>query len=230
MPAAWGLFKKLRNAQQVVAAPARAPHDDVVLLPESFDDDSAANEVAADLADSGEQRTGAELWARARRRVQVYVATKRIFGDVQKIYGVDHTTVSQPEVDILREQALRRKCFWLPDSGFRQKWDVLLVALLAYIGTVTPFRESFDVQSEPWTPSYIFDIFVDMFFISDVFVRSTPLPTRIPPSLWASYCDSREFGAHAVLHNIVWVPTCALFRESSCAGRGADRLLALADR
>ena len=168
MPAAWGLFKTLRKQQQVVAV--LTPRN--VLLPESFEDESTGGFSIGNSEDSADDaRTGAELWKRARRRVQVYVATKRMFGDVQKIYGVDQTDqTEEQEVDILRDEALRRRFFWLPDSGFRQRWDVLLVALLAYIGTVTPFREAFGVQTETWTPSYIFDILVDIFFISDVFV------------------------------------------------------------
>ena len=165
---AWASFKSLLRDQQVVAVPESPP---AVLLPESFEDGELCT-------DHGGKRTGAELWSRARRRVQIHVATKRILGDVQKIYGVDQTTMSQTgaegELEPLREEALRRTCFWIPDSGFRQKWDVLLVVLLLYISIVAPFRQAFDMPSETWSLAYMFDIIVDIFFICDVFVRPHP--------------------------------------------------------
>ena len=40
--------------------------------------------------------------------------------------------------------ASERFFFFIPDSQFRQYWDLKQVIMIAYVGTVTPYREAFD--------------------------------------------------------------------------------------
>ena len=58
-----------------------------------------------------------------------------------------------------------------PDSGFRQQWDLIQVPLLMYVAALIPYRTGFSHDTEPGDFGFVVDVFVDMFFIYDIFLN-----------------------------------------------------------
>ena len=72
-------------------------------------------------------------------------------------------------------------CMIDPDGTFSQVWDVTSLVLLFYVILLVPYRICFGVQIDLWSGAWIFDLFVDLFFIADLFYNF-----RVPP--WALLC------------------------------------------
>jgi hypothetical protein len=83
----------------------------------------------------------------------------------------------EAEVDLEEERQLRHQEAILymedhfiisPDSEFRHRWDLLQVPLLIYVAIAIPYRIGFSHDTFPWEVMFIFDIFVDLFFVLDI--------------------------------------------------------------
>jgi hypothetical protein len=59
-------------------------------------------------------------------------------------------------------------CMYMPDASWMNYWVLTQCVLLFYIAVLVPYRIGFDVDAEPWEFSFIFDIFVDVYFIVDM--------------------------------------------------------------
>ena len=55
-----------------------------------------------------------------------------------------------------------------PEGDFRHKWDLIQMLLLVYVAVAVPYRIGFDHDAKPWEPFFVFDIFVDLYFIIDI--------------------------------------------------------------
>jgi hypothetical protein len=56
----------------------------------------------------------------------------------------------------------------IPPSRFSIVWDLTQVVLLAYVLVSVPFALAFDVAFEPWTVPWIWEAFVDLYFVLDI--------------------------------------------------------------
>jgi hypothetical protein len=57
-----------------------------------------------------------------------------------------------------------------PDGSFRRKWDLVQMVLLTYVAFGVPYRLGFSHQVLIWTGWFWFDLCVDIYFISDIFI------------------------------------------------------------
>eukprot|EP01048_Picozoa_sp_COSAG05_P025934 COSAG05_NODE_6834_length_894_cov_1.275472_1_plen_227_part_01 len=80
----------------------------------------------------------------------------------------------------LAQEILAQSHLISPDSSFRKRWDILQIFLLVYVAVGVPYRLGFMVEVVLWQFWFWFDLFVDIYFISDVFV-----------SLRTAYYDGR---------------------------------------
>jgi hypothetical protein len=58
-----------------------------------------------------------------------------------------------------------------PDGHFRQQWDLVQVPLLTYVAAVIPYRIGFSHDTEPGDIGFVVDVFVDLFFIVDIYLN-----------------------------------------------------------
>eukprot|EP01048_Picozoa_sp_COSAG05_P006509 COSAG05_NODE_424_length_9929_cov_25.816378_6_plen_845_part_00 len=72
-----------------------------------------------------------------------------------------------------RDQAAKAEDMgmFLPNSRFRTIWDFVQITLLSYISVMVPFRIGFDENAIPWEPLFVFDCFVDVYFVVDIYVN-----------------------------------------------------------
>jgi Ca2+-binding EF-hand superfamily protein len=71
----------------------------------------------------------------------------------------------------IENEAMVRKCFFPPMSAFRVVWDLLQVFLLLYLLIVLPVRLSFGIDVPFNSFGFWFDVGVDVYFLSDIFVN-----------------------------------------------------------
>jgi hypothetical protein len=71
----------------------------------------------------------------------------------------------------MEKEAMVKKCFFRPNSQFRQVWDLVQVVLLLYLLVSVPLRIGFDMDVEFGTFGYFWDMFVDIFFLVDIWVN-----------------------------------------------------------
>ncbi len=55
-----------------------------------------------------------------------------------------------------------------PNSTFRKRWDVWQAVLIVYLAFACPYRVSFDDPVVLWSGWFVFDLFIDLYFIMDV--------------------------------------------------------------
>ena len=58
-----------------------------------------------------------------------------------------------------------------PDSEFRHHWDLIQVPLLIYVGIAVPYRIGFSHDTAPGDFGFLVDVFVDLFFIADIYMN-----------------------------------------------------------
>lgn len=58
-----------------------------------------------------------------------------------------------------------------PDGTIRQQWDIVQVPLLTYVAVLIPYRIGFSHDTEPGDFGFILDVFIDMFFIVDIYLN-----------------------------------------------------------
>eukprot|EP01043_Picozoa_sp_COSAG02_P017537 COSAG02_NODE_796_length_17128_cov_176.587586_8_plen_645_part_00 len=79
------------------------------------------------------------------------------------------------DMEELREQRIAEAYQYMeenfiiaPDSDARHRWDILQLPLLIYVAVAIPYRIGFSHDTSPWEALFIFDIFVDLFFVIDI--------------------------------------------------------------
>ena len=55
-----------------------------------------------------------------------------------------------------------------PEGSFRHKWDIVQIVFLVYVAVAVPYRIGFSHDAMPWEGWFIFDMFVDLYFIADI--------------------------------------------------------------
>ena len=73
---------------------------------------------------------------------------------------VDVTTVSLKHLKMIS-----------PHSSFRGYWDMVQAVLLVYIAVNLPYRIGFDSDTILWSFWFFFDLWCDLFFITDLFLN-----------------------------------------------------------
>lgn len=58
-----------------------------------------------------------------------------------------------------------------PNSSFRSRWDAIQAVFLSYIAFVVPYRIGFDNDASPDSFWFWFDLFIDIYFVVDVFLN-----------------------------------------------------------
>lgn len=58
-----------------------------------------------------------------------------------------------------------------PNGAFRQTWDIVQALLLVYIAIFVPWRICFNVDIEMWSATFLWEIFVDIYFWTDLVIN-----------------------------------------------------------
>lgn len=66
-----------------------------------------------------------------------------------------------------------------PHSKFRKRWDVVQMILLVYVSIMVSYRVCFDHPAELWGGWFFCDLFIDLYFITDVSSLTILLPILI---------------------------------------------------
>lgn len=95
-------------------------------------------------------------------------------GDVARAHAkqVKANTLDFENVEDIEKEARARRCFFSPDSVLRVVWDLLMVVLLLYMVITVPMQMAFEIESEVGSLSFWFDIFIDVFFLFDIFLNT----------------------------------------------------------
>eukprot|EP01043_Picozoa_sp_COSAG02_P032295 COSAG02_NODE_2151_length_9656_cov_5.628754_5_plen_418_part_00 len=100
------------------------------------------------------RRTGKQLWAFLRPRLQLVVALQEQWGNVHLLYG----RASSLFEDTAMPPSVRD-----PDSSFSAVWDICQLFLLLYVSFTVPYRTCFDINVELWSFTFFFDMMVDIY-------------------------------------------------------------------
>lgn len=65
----------------------------------------------------------------------------------------------------------QHRCVMHPECRFRQIWDAMQVFLLMYVAITVPFRFCFNIQLEVLSGEWLFELFSDIYFISDIVIN-----------------------------------------------------------
>ncbi len=102
----------------------------------------------------------------------VRTALESVRADVRAIYGTNSRQVPRLQMLSASEyEARSKRCFLTPDSSFRPRWDLVQVLMLFYVASMVPLRIGFDREADPWTPAFLIEVVVDVYFIVDIFVQ-----------------------------------------------------------
>ncbi|MDC0510887.1 ion transporter [bacterium] len=109
------------------------------------------------------------LWSQLKYRLAVLNRLGHLWNDVQNTYGQN---VAREKIKVIKQKMRisdSRRCFFDSSSAFRARWDIVQVVLLIYTAVVVPFRLGFDDgKADPTSPFFIFETFIDVFFIVDI--------------------------------------------------------------
>lgn len=70
-----------------------------------------------------------------------------------------------------KDRGASGKYLILPDSGYKLAWDIVSVFLLIFTVVITPLKVSFSVFEYCPAPEWCFDLFIDIFFVTDFFMN-----------------------------------------------------------
>ena len=122
-------------------------------------------------------RSGEQLWRILRAKWKIFQASRSILGTMRTLHGtavngdedqLKLTGDTMEDAALAKQLASQRCCFFVPDSPLRQKWDLLQVLMILYVGTLIPYREAFEVEVDAGSAAFWLDVVVDLYFI---FVR-----------------------------------------------------------
>ena len=103
-------------------------------------------------------------WDDLSERLRLLVRMQKQWGNLHDIYDA-HSESRYTLTGLPR---------WIrdPDSGFSACWDLISVVLLMYVSIVVPLRACFELELvELWSSTFFIDLFVDLFFIIDVYMN-----------------------------------------------------------
>ena len=79
-----------------------------------------------------------------------------------------HQRLAEEEEERLRLEMRKRRCMLSPQHPFRIGWDMCTIILLAYMAVALPFSFGFDISSRPWSSLWLWENFIDIYFMVDV--------------------------------------------------------------
>lgn len=101
-------------------------------------------------------------------------ASSNLLSGFQEMAGSMGQEIDHEELRMLRVHEaykyMEENYIIAPDSEFRHRWDLMQVPLLIYVAIAIPYRIGFSHDTHPWEVFFVFDIFVDLFFIVDIAV------------------------------------------------------------
>ena len=95
---------------------------------------------------------------------------------VQSMMSIDPVEQIDTEAERERQNAeaqeyMAEHGIMSPDSHFRQQWDLVQVPLLTYVAIIIPYRIGFSHDTEPGDIGFVLDVFIDIFFITDIYLN-----------------------------------------------------------
>lgn len=160
-----GLMLKLGAAPE----PAKPDPWSGFVMPETM---SSEEEEQDDL--DRPPRSGEQLWRILRAKWKIFQASRSILGTMRTLHGtavsgdedqVKLTGDTMEDAALARQLARQRCCFFVPDSPLRQKWDLIQMLMIMYVGILIPYREAFDVEIDAGSTAFWLDVVVDLYFI-----------------------------------------------------------------
>ena len=113
---------------------------------------------------------GRKRWKALRRHIDVTAALKADVDDMRRMIGSVHTDAIY-EDDKLAHMRDDENRVILPDSRFRNGWDVAQVCLLLYVMVMVPIRFGFDQPPQMYSAIFWWEVAVDGYFIIDLILN-----------------------------------------------------------
>ena len=126
-------------------------------------------ESMTEFVDSARNRSGGNLWQRAQ-----HIKEKALLEYLHDVQKQQADGQSDQDVEIMArmlEAQIAGACMISPNSTFRSRWDGLQAVFLSYIAFVVPYRIGFDNDATPESFWFWLDLFIDLYFITDVFLN-----------------------------------------------------------
>jgi hypothetical protein len=86
----------------------------------------------------------------------------KIQTELRKIYGHEGVLVHDTKHLDLKKWQIH------PNSSFLKFWDMTQGLLLVYVALVVPYRVAFEVYNAPGSAAWVFDLVVDIYFVTDI--------------------------------------------------------------
>lgn len=80
-------------------------------------------------------------------------------------------TIELVNMEDIEREALARRCFFHPNAATHTLWDITMVFLLLYLMIVVPVQVGFELDVVVNSPLFWWDVFVDLYFLVDIFVN-----------------------------------------------------------
>jgi Ca2+-binding EF-hand superfamily protein len=136
----------------------------------SVDSDRTGREIVIDLLIEQKgtpgvdyHRSGRELWAYLRPRLKFIVQLQTEWGSVHELYP--------SRGDSLFDEVPLPSGVRDPDSFSSGMWDLFGLLLLICVSVLVPLRSCFEVEVEPFSGAWFFDLFTDVYFVVDLFLN-----------------------------------------------------------
>ena len=124
-----------------------------------------------------EERVGPGFWWFLSTRVEQVLARaddRGMIDELGKIYDADWRDKGRGDAAVGFKWNVRNigsEDGIVPPSQFSIAWDLIQVVLLAYVLTSVPFSLAFDVSFQPWTFGWLWESFVDLYFVLDILLN-----------------------------------------------------------
>lgn len=100
-------------------------------------------------------RSGKDLWSYLRPRLKFIVELQKEWGNVHELYP--------SRGDSLFEEVPLPKGIRDPDSLASGMWDLFGLALLLCVSVLVPLRSCFEIEVDPYSGAWFFDLFTDVY-------------------------------------------------------------------
>jgi hypothetical protein len=113
-------------------------------------------------------------------------------------------------------------------------WDLVQVVFIAWVATVVPLRLGFDKTVPFHSVEFWIDVGIDTFFIVDIFLNCTAVPSAATALLWEmrlEICCANFFLCWCMtVRTAYWLPTGFLETNPKAIFKHVNRLQHLSNR
>eukprot|EP01050_Picozoa_sp_SAG11_P007499 SAG11_NODE_627_length_8087_cov_3.567852_8_plen_405_part_00 len=111
-----------------------------------------------------DRRNGHELWKMLRKKLENSLL-------IQKWTAMDSDMLDRSTDGNASESCLGKFFTRNPDGFLADLWNLVQIVLLVYVAFSVPMTIAYDLRDEPGSFGWTFEVFVDAFFVIDIFLN-----------------------------------------------------------